>query len=118
MCIRDRLWAHVGVLEQERLHGQWFDLDLELAVDLTAAAASDRLADTLDYSRLITGLQALARECRCHTLEHFSERILAVAEELYGPVPIRLQLSKCAPPVDGFTGLVAVVRRRHWGCAD
>ena len=109
-----RLWAHVGVLEQERLHGQWFDLDLELAVDLTAAAASDRLADTLDYSRLITALHSLARECSCHTLEHFSERILAVAEQLYGPVPLRLELRKCCAPVPGFTGLVSVLRQRRW----
>ena len=108
-----RLWAHVGVLEPERAHGQWFELDLELAVDLTAAVASDRLTDTLDYSRLITALQAQARCIRCQTLEHYSERMLDLAEELYGPVPIRLELRKCAAPVPGFTGVVAVVRERH-----
>ncbi len=109
-----RLWAHVGVLEQERHHGQWFELDLELAADLSASAASDRLADTLDYSRLITGLQAQARSIRCQTLEHYSERVLDLAEELYRPVPMRLELRKCAAPVPGFTGVVAVRRSRHW----
>lgn len=108
-----RLWAHVGVLEQERAHGQWFELDLELAAGLSAAAASDRLADTLDYSRLITALQAQARTVRCQTLEHYSERMLDLAQELYGPVPIRLELRKCAAPVPGFTGVVAVRRSRH-----
>ena len=38
-----RLWAHVGVLEQERLLGQWFELDLSLGFDLAAAGASDQL---------------------------------------------------------------------------
>lgn len=108
-----RLWAHVGVLEQERAHGQWFELDLELAAGLSVAAASDRLADTLDYSRLITALQAQARTVRCQTLEHYSERMLDLAQELYGPVPIRLELRKCAAPVPGFTGVVAVRRSRH-----
>lgn len=108
-----RLWAHVGVLEQERAHGQWFELDLELAAGLSAAAASDRLADTLDYSQLITALQAQARSVRCQTLEHYSERMLDLAQELYGPVPIRLELRKCAAPVPGFTGVVAVRRSRH-----
>ena len=108
-----RLWAHVGVLEQERAHGQWFELDLDLAAGLSAAAASDRLADTLDYSRLITALQAQARTVRCQTLEHYSERMLDLAQELYGPVPIRLELRKCAAPVPGFTGVVAVRRSRH-----
>ncbi len=108
-----RLWAHVGVLEQERLHGQWFELDLELAADLAAAAASDRLVDTLDYSRLITALQAQARTVCCQTLEHYSEQLLDLAERLYGPVPVQLELRKCAAPVPGFMGVVAVRRQRH-----
>lgn len=112
-----RLWAHVGVLEQERSHGQWFELDLELAFDLGRAGRSDALADTLDYSRLIAALQRQARSLVCQTLEHYSKRILELAEQLYGPVPIRLELRKCAAPVPGFSGVVAVRRRRHWPAA-
>lgn len=109
-----RLWAHVGVLELERAHGQWFELDLELAVDLGYAGRSDALVDTLDYSRLITALQAQARSMCCQTLEHYSEQMLDLAQKLYGPVPIRLELRKCAAPVPGFTGVVGVRRARHW----
>ncbi len=109
-----RLWAHVGVLDGERAEGQWFELDLELAVDLARAGRSDLLVDTLDYSQLIKALQQQARSICCHTLEHYSERILDLAEELYGPVPIRLELRKCAAPVSGFGGVVAVERRRRW----
>lgn len=108
-----RLWAHVGVLEQERQQGQWFELDLELGVDLRVAGRSDALADTLDYSLLITALQRQARSVRCQTLEHYSDQMLELAEQLYGPVPIRMELRKCAAPVAGFTGVVAVVRQRH-----
>jgi dihydroneopterin aldolase len=108
-----RLWAHVGVLDVERAEGQWFALDLELTVDLAKAGRSDALADTLDYSQLITALQHQARAICCRTLEHYSERILDLAEELYGPVPIRLELRKCHAPVPGFGGVVAVERRRY-----
>lgn len=107
-----RLWAHVGVLDVERAEGQWFELDLELALDLARAGRSDLLGDTLDYSQLITALQRQARSIRCQTLEHYSERILDLAQELYGPVPIRLELRKCRAPVPGFGGVVAVERRR------
>ena len=110
-----RLWAHVGVLEHERQLGQWFELDLELGCDLSAAAAGDNLSATLDYSRAITALQHQARTIRCLTLEHWSERILLLLEELYGPVPMELELRKCQAPVPGFTGIVAVRRRRHCG---
>lgn len=109
-----RLWAHVGVLDVERAEGQWFELDLELAVDLARAGRSDALGDTLDYSQLITALQRQARAICCQTLEHYSERILDLAEQLYGPVPIRLELRKCHAPVPGFGGVVAVQRRRRW----
>ena len=110
-----RLWAHVGVLEQERLLGQWFELDLSLGFDLAAAGASDQLALSLDYSRAITALQRLASDLRCLTLEHFAERIFETLEQLYGPVPMALELRKCQAPVPGFSGIVAVQRSRPGG---
>ena len=42
--------AHHGVLPHEGRVGQRFVIDLELSVDLGAAAASDRLADTVSYA--------------------------------------------------------------------
>ena len=108
-----RLWAHVGVLEQERRDGQWFSLDISFWLDLSRAAAADDLASSLDYSVAIRALQGLAREIRCLTIEHFSEQVLDRLEQLFGPVPVRLTLSKCAAPVPGFDGRVAVERCRH-----
>jgi len=111
-----RLWAHVGVLDFERAEGQWFELDLRLAFDLAPAGRSDALADTLDYSVLISALQRQALSIRCHTLEHYSESMLDLVEELYGPVPVWLELRKCQAPVSGFEGVVAVERQRHGPC--
>ena len=109
-----RLWAHVGVLEQERSHGQWFELDLTLGWDLGPTGRSDDLLSSLDYSRAIVALQQQASTIRCLTLEHWSECMLQLLEDLYGPVPIWLELRKCQAPVPGFTGIVAVQRSRHW----
>lgn len=111
-----RLWAHVGVLKREQIHGQWFELDLELALDtgrLAAAAADDDLAPSLDYSQVVRVLQAQARTMRCRTIEHYSEQILVVIEQLYGPVPIQLELRKCSAPIAGFDGVVAIQRSRR-----
>ncbi|MFM9100194.1 MAG: dihydroneopterin aldolase, partial [Cyanobium sp.] len=38
-----RVWAHVGVLEEERQLGQWFAISFAIAADLSATAASDDL---------------------------------------------------------------------------
>ena len=108
-----RLWAHVGVLEHERSNGQWFRLDLALYLDLSRAAASDALAATADYSLAVTALQGLAAEIRCETIEHFSERVFETLESLYGALPMHLRLSKCSPPIAGFTGTVSVERWRN-----
>ncbi len=105
-----RLWAHVGVLDFERQQGQWFELDLELGVDLGPAGRSDALADTLDYAVLIQALQRQARSLRCQTLEHYAESILERIAALAGPIAVQLELRKCAAPVPGFTGVVAVRR--------
>ena len=109
-----RLWAHVGVLEHERRTGQWFELDFSLGCNLTAAAAADALEHSLDYSLAIQALQRQARTIRCLTLEHWSEQIFLLLEELYGPVPMALELRKCQAPVPGFCGIVAVQRSRRW----
>ncbi|CAK6691087.1 dihydroneopterin aldolase [Synechococcus sp. CBW1107] len=109
-----RLWAHVGVLEHERQMGQWFELDFSLGCNLSAAAAEDGLEQSLDYSQAIQALQLEAPRVRCLTLEHWSDKIFEVLEDLYGSVPIWLELRKCQAPVPGFCGIVAVQRSRRW----
>jgi dihydroneopterin aldolase len=107
-----RLWAHVGVLESERLLGQWFELDAWFEADLTIAGRSDRLGDSLDYVQAVTAARRVAADLCCHTLEHFSERLLEAFTAIYGPRPMGLELRKCAAPIPGFDGSVAVCRSR------
>jgi dihydroneopterin aldolase len=107
-----RLWAHVGVLEHERRLGQWFELDAWFEADLARAGRSDQLADTLDYVAAVTVARQLAADLCCHTLEHFSEQLLDAFAALDGPRPIGLELRKCAAPIPGFDGTVAVCRSR------
>jgi len=109
-----RIWAHVGVLDHERLEGQWFSLDLTLRLDLLSAARDDDLTATADYSLAVKAVQELASQLRCLTIEHFSEQVFDCLEAIYGPLPMRVLLRKCNPPIPGFSGTVAVERHRHW----
>ncbi len=108
-----KLWAHVGVLDQERLMGQLFDLDFTLWLDLEQAAKDDDLAATADYSIAIREIQELSLQCNCLTIEHFSDQILNRLEAIYGSLPMEVILRKCAPPVHGFTGVVELKRSRN-----
>ena len=109
-----RLWAHVGVLEHERISGQWFSLDFSLWLNLDQAAAQDDLSATCDYSLAIRDLQRLSPQLNCLTIEHFSEQIFNRLEVLYGSIPMKVYLRKCNVPVQGFDGLVEVERLRNW----
>lgn len=46
--------ARHGVTLEERMEPQPFEVDVELQRDLTAAARSDELADTIDYSEIFS----------------------------------------------------------------
>jgi 7,8-dihydroneopterin aldolase/epimerase/oxygenase len=45
--------AHHGVMEHEERVGQRFIIDLELSLDLSDAARSDKLADTVSYTAIV-----------------------------------------------------------------
>ena len=108
-----RLWAHVGVLERERLLGQWFELDFYLWYKLENAAKKDDIKFTLDYSLGIYALRDLSDNINCYTMEHFSERILNCLEDLYGILPMKIILRKCHAPINGFSGDVGIERSRN-----
>jgi len=54
-----RGFGHHGVYPTERAEGQLFVVDVELRLDLAPAAASDALADTVDYGTLAGTLAAI-----------------------------------------------------------
>jgi len=47
------LHAYHGVMAHEAKVGQTFTIDLELAIDLSAAAHSDKVADTVSYDKVV-----------------------------------------------------------------
>ena len=107
------LWAHVGVLEKERIHGQSFILDISFWSNLDEASKLDKLDKSIDYSELIKSVQKLSFEINCFTIEYFSDQILNVLESFCGKVPIIILLKKCSPPINGFTGSVLIEKKRN-----
>ena len=108
------LWAHVGVLESERIHGQSFLLDISFWLDLDESSKLDQLDKSIDYGEAIKEIKNLSFEIKCLTIEYFSDQILNLLESLYGPVPINIMLKKCFPPIEGFTGSVLIEKKRNF----
>lgn len=65
-----RATGHHGVLEAERRDGQEFVVDVELEVDVTAAAAADDLSHTVNYAEVaqLAHDHITATACAVHDL--------------------------------------------------
>lgn len=107
-----QVFGHHGVLAHERAHGQRFVVDVHLTLDLRAAAASDDLADTLDYGELTSALAAIVAGEPVDLIEtvagRLAERCLADPRVQDVEVTVR----KPAAPVTALLDEVAVTLRR------
>lgn len=101
-------YGYTGVLPEEQRLGQRFRVDLRLSVDLTAAARSDQLSDTVDYAAIATTVRSAVRTSRWHLIEALA---YAIAQELLS-LPrieaVEITLTKPHAPIPDFGGEVAV----------
>lgn len=71
-------WAEHGVLPHEAAIGQRFLVDVTLHVDLAPAAASDDLADTVDYGRVASLVHDALVSPRAQLVEVVAGRVADV----------------------------------------
>ena len=104
------LWARVGVLDQERKLGQLFNLDILLWSDFDKCSDNDDIKATLDYSLIIKKVKSHSKNFSCFTIEKYSEEIIKMIQSGFNPDRIKIRLTKCKPPIDGFNGTVSIVK--------
>jgi dihydroneopterin aldolase len=104
--------AVIGVHAWEREIEQTLLVSVDMATDVRKAAASDDLADALDYSAVAETIAAVLREGRFRLIETAAER---VAGRLLADFPLswlRLELRK---PIaaGGYTAAITLERTRE-----
>lgn len=102
-----------GVLPEEQARSQPFEVDLRLEADLTVAAGSDRLEDTVDYS-LVT--EAVARTVELESyrlLEKLADRIAGICLSLRAVTAVEVTVRKLRPPVPVHVASIGVTLRRE-----
>jgi dihydroneopterin aldolase len=93
--------AYHGCLEQEKVRGNVFTVDFRGELDLSAAAESDNLADTLNYGE-IYDIVADEMSIPSELLENVAGRILKAIEAKFPElVSFSVRVSKKRPPVEG-----------------
>jgi len=116
---RDRVF--VRGLEFEGNHGhsaaerrgtRRFRVDLELAMPLATAAASDRLRDTIDYFRVSEIVVSVGTQSTFRLLEALAGEIARRIQDLYPHVGVGITLDKLAPPCPGVPAACGVFLQR------
>jgi dihydroneopterin aldolase len=103
-----------GVLAEEQVRAQPFEIDVDLETDLTRAGGSDDLADTIDYGSLAESVAGVVAGERYALLERLAERIAEIALDDSRVRSVTVTLRKLRPPVpvDLASAGVRVVRER------
>ena len=105
-----KLWARVGVLDEERELGQLFTLDIFLWTDFEKCTINDDIKKTIDYSKLVQIIKDQSKNICCFTIEKYSKAILEIIDQEFKLSKVKIILTKCNPPITGFDGKVSIVR--------
>lgn len=93
--------AYHGCLEQEKVRGNSFTVDFKGKMDLSAAAESDNLNDTLNYAEIYE-IVSEEMSIPSELLENVAGRIVKAIERRFPElVSFSVRVSKKRPPVDG-----------------
>lgn len=108
-------FAFHGYYDEEQKIGNKYGVDLYIDTDLYAAAASDKLQETVNYEVLY---RVVAEEMRApaRLLEHLGHRVLdRVLEEFPHVQAVRVSVSKFNPPLGGICHRARVTLERRRG---
>ncbi|MBE9533283.1 MAG: dihydroneopterin aldolase [Proteobacteria bacterium] len=84
----------IGIYDWERETLQTLSFDLEMDWDISKAAKSDDIADTLDYGAIATSIVTFVEASRYQLIETLAEDLCALLLNNY-PIPkLKLTLSK------------------------
>jgi dihydroneopterin aldolase len=86
--------AIIGIYDWEREVRQRVEIDLEMWVDLAAAAKSDAIEDTLNYKSVAKRVLAFVQESRFRLVEALAGEIARIVLEEFRVARVRVTVHK------------------------
>jgi dihydroneopterin aldolase len=105
-----RIDTVIGIYDWERKIRQTVVFDLEMATNIAAAAASDRIEDTLDYKAVAKRVTAFVEASEFSLVETLAEKVAAIIRTEFGVTWIRVTLNK-AGAIRGARGVGVIIER-------
>jgi dihydroneopterin aldolase len=102
-----------GLYADERRDGRHFEVDVIARLDLSAAAQSDRLQDTIDYTQICQVVLSLGEGPSLHLIEALAQQMADAVLALGPIVEVEVEVRKFIPGLLGSPRHLAVriVRR-------
>ncbi len=103
-----RFYGQHGTTEAERAVGAWFSVDVDLAVDLGAAAISDEFFATVDYGVVARRIVEIGTGPSVSLIERLAGRMVEALLREFPVQAVRVRVRKLTPAMAGLPGTPAV----------
>jgi dihydroneopterin aldolase len=84
----------IGIWDWERKIRQTVVIDLEMSADIAKAAATDDVADTLNYKSVAKRIQSFVADSSFQLVETLAEKIAEIVREEFGVDWVRVTVHK------------------------
>jgi dihydroneopterin aldolase len=84
----------IGIWEWERRIRQTVVIDLEMSADIARAAATDEVADTLNYKSVAKRIQGFVSESSFQLVETLAERIAGIIRDEFDVAWVKVRVNK------------------------
>lgn len=104
-----RCYGYTGYLPEEQVLGQWFEVDVRLWLDISTAAKTDAIEDTLDYRSVISLIQHLVKTSKFALIEKLVTTLADSILQQYDRITqVQVSLSKPSAPIPDFGGKITI----------
>lgn len=101
-------YGYHGVVEQEKVLGGKYEVDVEFEFDMTSAIKTDHLRDTISYEKIYQLVQDVVTNSKFHLIEALAGKLLRVIFNTYPVDLVLVRIRKPNAPVKGVLDTIEV----------
>ncbi len=110
-----RFFAYHGLFPEENKLGQYFEVDIDVFADLSAAGKTDDVDKTPNYPQIYELVERAVTQRRFKLVEALAEHIAQVVGEFLAPVELKVRVRKPNPPIQAHFDGIEVELHRSYG---
>ena len=109
-----RFYAYHGLFPEEKKLGQRFELDLEIACDLSSPGQNDNIETSINYAHVYSVVRNCVEGEKFNLLEALAEHIAKTVQQNWKINRLKLKIRKSSPPISGDLNNVEIEINRSY----